>query len=211
MEFTDDEAVVDNGQELLSDFEEEQEKIPDELNDDFIDNSSHSDEDASFYSELANNNAKFPNQTRNSRDAIFECDCSLYETEKVQPGLYDPIGRNLVTFDNFVDLEKSAEKFKKTLKCFGDSKNQFFEAMIYDVMFYKSNCQITDQSTIIEVLGEDFYNELLDIKDKIKLERTLLDITTDILLSMKLLLIVILLLSFSKEETNLGLLSRKKL
>lgn len=35
------------------------------------------------------------------------------------------------------------------------------------------NGQITGQNSIIEVLGENFYNELLDIKDKIKLDRTL--------------------------------------
>ena len=40
-------------------------------------------------------------------------------------------------------------------------------------MFNNSNIQIADQNRIIEVLGENFYNELLDSKDKIKLDRML--------------------------------------
>ena len=40
-------------------------------------------------------------------------------------------------------------------------------------MFHKSNGEITDQNKSIEVLGEDFYNELLHIRHKIKLDRAL--------------------------------------
>ena len=43
-------------------------------------------------------------------------------------------------------------------------------------MFYKSNGEIIDKNNIVEVLGEDFYNDLLEIKDEIKLDRTLSDI-----------------------------------
>ena len=111
MEFIDDEAVVDNDQELLSDFEEEEEKITDELDDEFIDDSSHPEDGARFYKELASNNAKSPNQTRNWHDAIFECDYSLYETEDIQPELYDPVGTNWVKFDKFFGFEKSVENF----------------------------------------------------------------------------------------------------
>ena len=42
-------------------------------------------------------------------------------------------------------------------------------------MFHKSNGEILDQTRIIEVLGEDFYNDLLDVKDKIKLDRTIFE------------------------------------
>ena len=40
-------------------------------------------------------------------------------------------------------------------------------------MFYKSNGEIIDKNKIVEVLGEDIYNDLLEIKDEIKLDRTL--------------------------------------
>ena len=72
-------------------------------------------------------------------DDVFENDYSLHETEDVQPELYDPVSRDLVTFDTFSSFEKSVEKLKKTLKNFGGSENQFFDALIYGIMFYKSN------------------------------------------------------------------------
>ena len=110
MEFIDSEVVADNDQQLLSDSEEEQEKITDEL-DDFIENSSESDEGVSFNREVHNNPFKFYNQNKNSHDAILECDNFLYKTEDIQPELYDPISRNLVVFDKFASFKKSVEKF----------------------------------------------------------------------------------------------------
>ena len=59
------------------------------------------------------------------------------------------------------------------MKNFEGSENQFFDAIIYGVMFYKSNGEIIDKNKITEVVGEDFYNDLLEIKDEIKLDRTL--------------------------------------
>ena len=52
-------------------------------------------------------------------------------------------------------------------------KVSFFAAVIYGVVFHKSNGEITDQNKSIEVLREDFYNELLHIRHKIKLDRAL--------------------------------------
>ena len=40
-------------------------------------------------------------------------------------------------------------------------------------MFYKSEGKITDKNKIEEVLGDDFYNDLLEIKDEIKLGQSL--------------------------------------
>lgn len=100
-------------------------------------------------------------------DDVFENDYSLHETEDVQPELYDPVSRDLVTFDTFSSFEKSVEKLKKTLKNFGGSENQFFDALIDGIMFYKSNGPITDQNIIIDVLGGDFCNELLQIRTKL--------------------------------------------
>ena len=100
-------------------------------------------------------------------DDVFENDYSLYETEDVQPELYNHVIRDSVTFDKFAGFEKSVEKFKETLKNFGNRKNQFFDALIYGILFYKSNGQITDQNRIIKVLGGDFYNELLEIRTKL--------------------------------------------
>lgn len=176
MEFIEIEAVVDNDQHLFSDGQKE-EKITDEL-DDLIDNSFQPDEGVSFYRQLDNN--QFHNQIKNLHDDVFENNYSLHETEDVQPELYDPVSRDLVTFDTFSSFEKSVEKLKKTLKNFGGSENQFFDALIYGIMFYKSNGLITDQNIIIDVLGGDFCNELLQIRTKLNQTGHLLDITTDV-------------------------------
>ena len=39
-------------------------------------------------------------------------------------------------------------------------------------MFHKSNGETVDLPKMVQVLGEDFYNDLLEIKDEIKLHRT---------------------------------------
>ena len=53
------------------------------------------------------------------------------------------------------------------------TENQLIDPLIYGIMFYKSNSEIIDKNKTAEVIGEDFYNDLLEIKDEIKLDRTL--------------------------------------
>ena len=79
---------------------------------------------------------------------------------------------DFVTLDKFKGFESSISKFRKTLKNFSDSDNSFFDAIIYGIMFYKSEGKILEKGKIAEVLGVDFYNELLEIKDEAKLDRT---------------------------------------
>ena len=118
-------------------------------------------------------NNRFQNQTKNPQQGLFEQDHSLCETDDQQTELYDPVSRNLVAFDKCGGSEKYVDRFKKTLKNFGDSQNQLFDSVIYGVMFHKSNGETLDQDRVIEVLGEDFYNSLLKVKDKVKLDRTI--------------------------------------
>ena len=75
---------------------------------------------------------------------------------------------NLLAFQNL--LKNLKRPFEEN---FEDSENRFFDVIIYGVMFYKSNGEIIDKTKIVEVLGEDFYNDLLEIKDDIKLDKTL--------------------------------------
>ena len=42
-----------------------------------------------------------------------------------------------MVFDKFEGYEKSAEKFKKTLANFEESKNELFDAAVYGLMFLK--------------------------------------------------------------------------
>ena len=81
--------------------------------------------------------------------------------------------REFFAFDKFKWFESSVKKFKKTLKNFNDSGNFFFDAVIYGIMFYKTEGKILEKYKIAEVLGPDFYNELLENKDEIKLDKTI--------------------------------------
>ena len=53
-----------------------------------------------------------------------------------------------------------------------NSENPFFDAVIYGIVFYKSEGIIIDKNKVKEILGDDFYNDLLEIKDNIKLDQT---------------------------------------
>ena len=81
MEFIETESVESNNQQPLVFSDNKEEKITDELYD-FIDNSDQPGEDVSFYRQLDPLNTdhypKFPNQTRNPLDAIFEDDSPLF-------------------------------------------------------------------------------------------------------------------------------------
>ena len=70
-------------------------------------------------------------------------------------------------FDKFEGFERSIKKFKKTFKNFKDSKNQLFDAAIYGIMYYRSGSEQIVQEKIIEVLGENLFNELKEIEEEI--------------------------------------------
>ena len=86
------------------------------------------------------------------------------------------------------------------MKNFEDCENQLIDPLIYGIMFYKSNSEIIDKNKSTEVIGEDFYNDLLEIKDEIKLDRHFLDILTDVLLLIKFLLSIIFFLNFFNND-----------
>ena len=77
-------------------------------------------------------------------------------------------------------------------------------------MFFKSNGEIIDKNKIVEALGEDIYNDLLEIKDEIKLDRTLFGYLTDVLLPIKFLPNIIFILNFLNDEICSGFLSKKR-
>ena len=82
---------------------------------------------------------------------MFEDDTPYHGKEDIQPELYASEDGDFVSFDKFVGFEKP----KKTLKNFEGTENQFFDAIVYSVMFYKSNGEIIDENKEVEVLGED--------------------------------------------------------
>ena len=129
-------------------------------------------DDVSFYRQLDPTNNehyhKFPNQTINPLEAVHEDVVPYFGKENMQPDLHAPDHRDFLT--NLLDL-KSLKKFKKTSKNFEESENLFFDAITYGLMFYKSEGKIVDKSKIKELLGEDFCNDLLKVKEQIKLDR----------------------------------------
>ena len=152
MEFISNEAM-ENGPLVFSD-DEEEEQIT-EL-DDFIDNGPQPEEDVSFYRQLDPANIddypKFNSRTRNPIEVIYEDD------------------KQSVSFDKFEGSEKSIEKFKKTLKNFEGGQNQHFDTVIYGIMYYRCDGEPIVREKIVEVLGENLFNDLKEIEEEIKLD-----------------------------------------
>ena len=170
MDYIEFKANEENPPLVFSDVEDE---ITNDEIEDFIDDTDQQREGLSFHRQL---DPKFSNKGRNLKEGIYEDDQPFFEKEDTQPELYEPQNRDLVNFNKFSGLEKSVKKFDETFKNFEDSnsENPFFDAVIYGIMFYKSEEKIIDNNNKIkEILGDDFYNDLLKIKDNIKLDRTI--------------------------------------
>ena len=183
MDFIDLEAAVESlgNQPLILSVDEEM--TNDEM-DDSIDDSGQQREGASFCRQLESPNRttdaqnlndypKFLNQTRDPHAATYEDDEPFYGTHDTQPELYAPENRESIKFDNFVEYEKNVKKFKETLKIFDDSDSPFFDSIIYGLMFYLTEGKNIDKNKAKEVIGNEFYLELLEIKDDIKLDKML--------------------------------------
>ena len=54
-----------------------------------------------------------------------------------------------------------------------DSENQLFDAVIYSIMYYRCDGEPIVREKIVESLGENLFNDLKEIEEKIKLDRTL--------------------------------------
>ena len=59
------------------------------------------------------------------------------------------------------------------MKHFEDSENQLFDAVIYGIMYYRCDGEPIVREKIVESLGENLFNDLKEIEEKIKLDRTL--------------------------------------
>ena len=98
----------------------------------------------------------------------------FFGTEDTQPELYAPENRENVEFDKSDGFGKSVKKFKNTLQSFENIDNSFFDSIVYGVMF-----RITEGKAALEknkandVLGKDFYEDLVEIKGDIQLDKTL--------------------------------------
>ena len=146
----------------------------------FIDDSEQPMKDVSFYRkfnpEIINHydTDTFTNKTWDPRVAVYEDDEMFFSTEDTQPELYAPENRENVEFDKSDGFGKSVKKFKNTLQSFENIDNSFFDSIVYGVMF-----RITEGKAALEkhkandVLGKDFYEDLVEIKGDIQLDKTL--------------------------------------
>ena len=92
-----------------------------------------------------------------------------------------PENRDSVEFDNFVGYEKNVKELKETLKNFDGSNNPFLDSIIYSLMFYLTEGKNIDKNKAGEVIGNEFYLELLEIKDDIKLGKVLFFLVNGVL------------------------------
>ena len=76
-------------------------------------------------------------------------------------------------------------------------------------MFYKSEGKIVDKNKIKELLGEDFCNDLLEVKEQIKLDRMIFGYF-DRCFKIKELTKYNFLLNFLNKEMCLGFIYKKK-
>ena len=152
----------------------DKEQTKDEM--DFIDDSVQMREGVSFYRnvDLSNidNYNKFPNQTRDPRSAVYEDNEMFFDVEDTQPELYAPENRETVKFDFSNGSEKSILAFKETLQTF-EGENSFFNSIFYGLMHKKTEVK---EKPLLEkakdILGENLYDELSEIKEEIKLDRS---------------------------------------
>ena len=59
------------------------------------------------------------------------------------------------------------------MKIFEDSENQVFDAVIYNIMYYRCDGEPIVRKKMVEIFGGNFFNNLKEIEEEIKLDRTL--------------------------------------
>ena len=157
MEFIQFEASEEKQQENQSlNFSDEygDDQVIDEV--DFIDEKEY-EERVSFCRNVYNIDEynKFPNQTIDPRSAVYEDDKMFFRKDDTQSKLYAPENREMVeTFQNFD----------------GEGGNSFFDSVIYGLMSRKIEGK-EKPGRAKEVPGEKNYEELVEIKEEIKLDR----------------------------------------
>ena len=173
MDFIQFEAIDESQQNEIIDFSDDEKTDQDE---NFINDSEQPMEDVSFYRKLDPENIdhynKFPNQTRGPRAAVYEDDEIFFRTEDTQPELFSAENRECVEFDKFEGFEKYVKKFKDTLQNFENTDNPFFDSIVYGAMFRISEGKVLEKNKANDVLGKDFYEDLLKIKHDIQLNKT---------------------------------------
>ena len=113
MDFIQVEAI-DESKQNETNFSDNDDDKTTQQDKDFIGDTEQPMEDVSFYKTFDPENIdqynKFPNQTRNPKDAVYEDDEMFFGTEDTQPEIFAPENREHVEFDKFEGFEKSVKK-----------------------------------------------------------------------------------------------------
>ena len=99
---------------------------------------------------------------------------------------------------------------KDTLQNFKNSDNPFFDSILYGVTFKISEGKILEKDKACDVLGKDFCEELLEIKDDIQLDKTLLEFFDRCFLVNKVLARHNFFLKFFERRDKFRFLIKKK-
>ena len=150
-------VFADDSEEEYSEKEDEM-FVSDESNDE------DGEKDASFYRSLNNKEeqVKFVNQTRNPEEAVQESD-NEYFREDDMPELFDSENREEVEFNSFENSSNKSQAFKESLVCFGNVDNHFFYAVVYGLMYCKSNGGNVSLEKAEETLRNKLFIELKKI------------------------------------------------
>ena len=176
MDFILNEAIEEGEDDFklvfADDSEEEYSEKEDEMfaSDEF--NDEDGEQDASFYRSLNNKEEqmKFVNQTRNPEEAVQESD-NEYFREDDMPELFDSENREEVEFNSFENSSNKSQAFKESLVCFGNVDNHFFYAVVYGLMYCKSNGGNVSLEKAEETLRNKLFIELkkIDLSEPCKL------------------------------------------
>ena len=141
----------------------------------FIDDTPVEQESISVHRDLTNleHYPKFKGQTRNPLDATYS-GVHNYFGEDEQPELYNPENRNFVEFDRFDKFEQNVKKLKNTLLKFDGVENHLSFAVIYGLMYQKTeNKDTIKKEDALKILGDDLYFEWLEIEPSTVLDKSL--------------------------------------
>ena len=146
-----------------------------------------------------------------------------------QSELYIPEDRENVNFDNFTGFEKSVKKFYDSPRNFENSNKPFFDAIVYGIMhtvgknkiILKERDKVNYEGLIVEgnmkpdkkrqgIFLEKFEN-LIDIKDEIQLDRNLFGFFNRCFLVNELLSKYNYFLKFYERRDKFRFLMNKKL
>ena len=142
----------------------------------FIDDSSRSEEDLSFYRDINNREhyPRFINQTHNPVEVVNETKEEFYGEDDM-PEMYAPENKEDVDFDLFDTDQDIAMHFKNSLLCFPNVENHFFYAVIYGIMHDKLKGQNVCLENAKGTIGNDFFLKLKQVENSVMLDHSLFE------------------------------------